>query len=144
MKIDSSGILCSAKIDSNKACYTFSSFVSLSNGSILATARGGNNKDSELEGIEFFRSDDEGDNWSEPWQPFKNVEIDNLKGSLKLCYLTEISDSHIIASLLWIDRSSFPRTEGRKQRTKIKLRFPLHLTLSSISGGPRLRSCSTH
>ena len=52
MKIDSSGILCSAKIDSNKACYTFSSFVSLSNGSILATARGGNNKDSELEGIE--------------------------------------------------------------------------------------------
>ena len=59
MKIDSSGILCSAKIDSNKACYTFSSFVSLSNGSILATARGGNNKDSELEGIEFFRSDDE-------------------------------------------------------------------------------------
>ena len=39
MKIDSSGILCSAKIDSNKACYTFSSFVSLSNGSILATAR---------------------------------------------------------------------------------------------------------
>ena len=49
MKIDSSGILCSAKIDSNKACYTFSSFVSLSNGSILATARGGNNKDSELE-----------------------------------------------------------------------------------------------
>ena len=102
MKIDSSGILCSAKIDSNKACYTFSSFVSLSNGSILATARGGNNKDSELEGIEFFRSDDEGEKWSEPWEPFKNVKIDNLKGSLKLCYLTEISDSHIIASFLWM------------------------------------------
>ena len=111
MKIDSSGILCSAKIDSNKACYTFSSFVSLSNGSILATARGGNNKDSELEGIEFFRSDDEGEKWSEPWEPFKNVKIDNLKGSLKLCYLTEISDSHIIASFLWIDRTSIPGKE---------------------------------
>ena len=111
MQIESSGILCSAKIDSNKACYTFSSFVSLKNGSILATARGGNNKDSEFEGIEFFRSDDEGENWSESWEPFKNVEIDNLKGSLKLCYLTEISDSHIIASLLWIDRSSIPGKE---------------------------------
>ena len=111
MKIDSSGILCSAKIDSNKACYTFSSFVSLSNGSIIATARGGNNKDSELEGIEFFRSDDEGEKWSEPWEPFKNVKIDNLKGSLKLCYLTEISDSHIIASFLWIDRTSIPGKE---------------------------------
>ena len=86
MQIESSGILCSAKINSNKACYTFSSFVSLKNGSILATARGGNNKDSEFEGIEFFRSDDEGENWSESWEPFKNVEIDNLKGSLKLCY----------------------------------------------------------
>ena len=75
MKIDSSGILCSAKIDSNKACYTFSSFVSLKNGSILATARGGNNKDSEFEGIDFFRSYDEGENWSESWEPFKNVEI---------------------------------------------------------------------
>ena len=111
MKIDSSGILCSAKIDSNKACYTFSSFVSLSNGSILATARGGNNKDSELEGIEFFRSDDEGEKWSEPWEPFKNVKIENLKGSLKLCYLTEISNSHIIASFLWIDRTSIPGKE---------------------------------
>ena len=77
MQIESSGILCSAKINSNKACYTFSSFVSLKNGSILATARGGNNKDSEFEGIEFFRSDDEGENWSESWEPFKNVEIDN-------------------------------------------------------------------
>ena len=111
MQIESSGIFCSAKINSNKACYTFSSFVSLSNGSILATARGGNNKDSELEGIEFFRSDDEGEHWSEPWEPFNNVEVDNLKGSLKLCYLTEISDSHIIASFLWIDRSSFPGKE---------------------------------
>ena len=111
MQIESSGILCSAKINSNKACYTFSSFVSLSNGSIIATARGGNNKDSELEGIEFFRSDDEGEKWSEPWEPFKNVKIDNLKGSLKLCYLTEISDSHIIASFLWIDRTSIPGKE---------------------------------
>ena len=111
MKIESSGILCSSKINSNKACYTFSSFVSLSNGSILATVRGGKNKDSELEGVEFFRSDDEGKNWSEPLAPFNNVEVDNLKGSLKLCYLTEISDSHIIASFLWIDRSTIPGKE---------------------------------
>ena len=111
MKIESSGILCSSKINSNKACYTFSSFVSLSNGSILATVRGGKNKDSELEGVEFFRSDDEGENWSEPLEPFNNVEVDNLKGSLKLCYLTEISDSHIIASFLWIDRSTIPGKE---------------------------------
>ena len=43
-----------SKKNSDRACYTFSSFISLSNGSLLAAARRGNNKDSDLEGIDFF------------------------------------------------------------------------------------------
>ena len=111
MKIEASGILGQSKINSPKACYTFSSFVSLSNGVLLAAARRGNNKDSNLEVVEFSTSLDEGENWSKPWEPFKDVYIKNTEGSLKLCYFTEITPLHLLASFLWIDRSTYPGKE---------------------------------
>ena len=69
MQIEATGILGHSKKNSDRACYTFSSFISLSNGSLLAAARRGNNKDSDLEGIDFFSSIDEGENWSKSWSP---------------------------------------------------------------------------
>ena len=111
MRIEASGILGQSEINSPKACYTFSSFVSLSNGVLLASARRGDNKDSHLEVVEFFTSLDEGENWSEPWEPFNNINIENTKGTLKLCYFTEITPSHLLASFLWIDRSAYPGKE---------------------------------
>ena len=111
MRIEASGILGQSEINSSKACYTFSSFVSLSNGVLLASARRGDNKDSHLEVVEFFTSLDEGENWSEPWEPFNNINIENTKGTLKLCYFTEITPSHLLASFLWIDRSAYPGKE---------------------------------
>ena len=111
LRIEASGILGQSKINSNKSHYTFSSFITLKNGDLLAVARRGNDKDSELEGLDFFISKDEGDHWSEPWEPFKDIYVDKKKGSLKLCYFTEISSSHLLASFLWIDRTSFPGKE---------------------------------
>jgi len=54
MRIEATGILGHSKINTKKACYTFSSFIVLSHGTLLAAARCGDNKDSELETVEFF------------------------------------------------------------------------------------------
>lgn len=118
MKIEESGILGQSEINSTKAFYTFSSFVSLTNGVILAAARRGDSKDSHLEVVEFFISENEGENWSKPWVPFTNFNIENTKGSLKLCYFTEITPSHILASFLWIDRSTYPGKELFNAKTE--------------------------
>ena len=80
-----------SEINSIKACYTFSSFITLNNGDLLAAARRGDNKDSELEGLDFFISNDEGDNWSEPWEPFKDVYVKfNLKTIRLLRVITTV------------------------------------------------------
>ena len=41
MRIEATGILGHSKINTQKACYTFSSFIVLSNGTLLAAARCG-------------------------------------------------------------------------------------------------------
>ena len=48
---------------------------------------------------------------SSPITPFKKVIVDNKKGTLKLCYFTEILPSHLLAAFLWIDRSTHPGKE---------------------------------
>ena len=134
MQIEATGILGHSKKNSDRACYTFSSFISLSNGSLLAAARRGNNKDSDLEGIDFFSSIDEGENWSKSWSPFEDVYIDNIKGSLKLCYFTEISPSHLLASFLWIDRISYPGKELFNAKTEGCLPMKVLLSDSNDQG----------
>ena len=134
MKIEATGILGHSKINTHKACYTFSSFVALSNGTLLAAARCGDNKDSELETVEFFFSKDEGENWSSPITPFKKVIVDNKKGTLKLCYFTEISSSHLLAAFLWIDRSAHPGKELFNAETEGCLPMKVLLTDSYDQG----------
>ena len=95
LRIEASGILGQSKINSNKSHYTFSSFITFKNGDLLAVARRGNDKDSELEGLDFFISEDEGDHWSEPWEPFKDIYVDKKKGSLKLIKLPKFKTKNI-------------------------------------------------
>lgn len=108
MKIAEMGLLASGKPNSARAMLTFPTVVTLSDGSLLATCRAGPTKDSADEVVEFFRSTDGGRIWSEPWRPWGKVEVDGLAGSLKLCYLTELTPNRLLAASMWVDRTTYP------------------------------------
>ena len=42
------------------------------------------------------------------WATFGRDAHDNLIGSLKLCYLTELTPGHLLAAAMWVDRTSYP------------------------------------
>lgn len=119
MKIVASGILSAATAGTARACLTFPTITRLSSGELLATGRAGKNKDCDRELIELYRSNDNGINWGEPVSPFNNVIVNDRYGTLKLCYLTEISPGHLLAAAMWVDRATHPgkplfnaKTEG--------------------------------
>ena len=108
MQIVDSGILSRGQPDSSRAILTFPTVIALEDGSLLASYRTGTTKDSDDETVEFVRSLDSGRTWSEPWKPFENPTLDGLSGSLRVCYLTELSPGHLLAAALWIDRTTYP------------------------------------
>ena len=108
MQIVDSGILSRGQPDSSRAILTFPTVIALEDGSLLASYRTGTTKDSDDETVEFVRSLDNGRTWSEPWKPFENPTLDGLSGSLRVCYLTELSPGHLLASVMWIDRATYP------------------------------------
>ena len=108
MQIIETGIANTCEPGSGRATLTFPTFVPLSNGTLLATCRAGSAKDCDDEAIEFFRSTDQGATWSAPWRPFGAPRVGGVRGSLKICYLTERSGSHLIAAFMWVDRQTYP------------------------------------
>lgn len=108
MEILAKGLLATAEPGTSRACLTFGTITPLQNGTLLATARAGDDKDSDLERIEFFRSTDQGTSWSTAWSPFEAVQVDGKFGTLKLCYLTELEPGHILAAAMWVDRDAHP------------------------------------
>jgi hypothetical protein len=119
MKIIKSGKITSAIENTSQAIYTTPSLVVLSNGELLITCRAGSTKDSSDEIIELYRSVDMGTKWTKEKEPFINTIVNGLEGTIKICYLTEIVDGHIIAACMWVDRQSYPgkplfnnKTEG--------------------------------
>ncbi len=108
MQIIERGILSRSQPHSDRANLTFATVTALANGTLLATWRAGSTKDADDETIEFARSSDQGQSWSAPWRPFPSPAVDGKAGTLKLCYLTELSPSHLIAASMWIDRTSYP------------------------------------
>lgn len=108
MHILATGILGQGEPGTKRACLTFPTLTCLDDGTLLATGRAGDDKDSDLEQIELYCSHDSGRTWSAPWSPFEAATVEGRAGSLKLCYLTELSPGHILAATMWVDRASYP------------------------------------
>lgn len=108
MRLVSSGVLARAVPGTDRANLTFGTVTALADGTLLATLRSGPEKDTAQDRIEFFRSSDLGETWSGPVYPFTSPDIDGKKGSLKICYVTELAPGRLIAAAMWIDRENYP------------------------------------
>jgi hypothetical protein len=108
MNIVATGILAQGAPGTARATLTFGHVVALADHTLLATCRAGSTKDSPDENIEFYRSRDGGHTWSEPWRPFGATMVNSLFGTLKLCYLTELTPGRLLAAAMWVDRTTYP------------------------------------
>ena len=108
MNLINHGILSRSQPNTDRANLTFPTVTALTNGTLLATWRTGLTKDGDDEAVEFARSHDGGQSWSVPWRPFVNPIVDGKAGTLKVCYLTELTPVHLLAATMWIDRTSYP------------------------------------
>lgn len=118
MQIIASGILSRGEPGTTRAFLTFPTVSALADGTLLATLRAGDQKDTAGERIEVYRSID-GVSWHGPSHPFSAPSIEGKAGSLKLCYLTELAPGRLLAAAMWVDRTSYPgqplfnpKTEG--------------------------------
>jgi hypothetical protein len=118
MRIRDRGVLNCGEPGTQRAITTFPSITPLADGSVLATYRVGSTKDSDDETIELRWSSDGGRIWSEPTSPFL-PDVDGTRGSLKLTYITEVDQRHLLAAAMWVDRQAHPgkplfndKTEG--------------------------------
>lgn len=134
MEIVERGILTSAVAGTTHATFTFPSVVALSNGELLATCRVGSKKDIADETIEIYRSADGGHNWSKGKKLFADKYVNGLKGSLMICYLTEIKPGHLIAACMWVDRETYPEKPLFNTETEGCLNMVILLS-DSFDGG---------
>lgn len=108
MRILASGVLGRSEPGTTRANLTFPSVTALADGTLLATLRAGDEKDSARERIEFSRSADNGLTWSGPTRPFEPPAVRGIAGTLKLCYITELAPGRLIAAAMWVDRTTYP------------------------------------
>jgi hypothetical protein len=108
MEIVASGTLSRADPGANRAMLTFPCVIALASGVLLATLRAGTTKDSADETIELYRSDDGGREWTIMQRLAFDGEVHGAHGTLKVCYMTELSAGHLIAAAMWIDRTTYP------------------------------------
>jgi len=111
MKIVESGTLSYGEPGSPRAALTFPSLLALENGTLLAALRAGSTKDSADETIELHHSDDGGRTWRERQRlsrPDILAELGGARGTLKVCYLTEIAPGRLLAAAMWVDRTTYP------------------------------------
>lgn len=134
MQITASGMLSRAEPGTARANLTFGTVTALADGTILATLRAGDEKDSAKERIEFYRSHDGGANWDGPTHPFEPLEVGGVWGTLKLCYITELAPRKLIAAAMWIDRTSYPGKPLFNPETEGCLPMSILLADSSDNG----------
>jgi len=108
MQIVETGVLRRGEPGTARAALTFPGVAALANGALLATLRTGSTKDSADETLGLYRSDDGGRTWRELRRLAFDGEIGGARGTLKVCYLTELAPGHLIAAAMWIDRTSHP------------------------------------
>ena len=107
MKITDQGILNQGERGTDRAVATFPTVTSLADGTLLATYRIATDKDSADGTIELRRSADGGRSWSAAERPFK-TEFDGVRGSLRVGYVTAVTDDHLLVVSMWIDREAYP------------------------------------
>ena len=108
MHITESGVVCPADDGEQLRVRTFPTIVALTNGSLLVTCRAGVDKDAENGTIAMYRSVDMGSSWSGPEYPFEPLSLGGVRGSFRVCYVTEVEAGHLIAAAMWVDRHSYP------------------------------------
>ncbi|MCX6044642.1 MAG: sialidase family protein [Chloroflexi bacterium] len=108
MNILATGKLAQGVPGTARATLTFGHVIALADGTLLANCRAGSTKDSVDETIEFYRSQDGGHTWSEAWRPFGKTLVNGLFGTLKICYMTELTPGHLLGAAMWVDRTTYP------------------------------------
>ena len=107
MKISNRGIINRGQPNTPRAFATFPALTPLADGSLLASYRVGSTKDSADGTLEMKRSDDGGQCWSTPETPFATT-LNGLNGSLRVGYVTDLGNGHLLLAALWVDRQTYP------------------------------------
>ena len=108
MQIIDTGMISRNAPGTDRANLTFPAVVCLVDGTLMATWHSGTTKDGDDETIEVSRSSDHGKTWSTPERPFSIPALNGLRGTIKICYMTEIAPGRLIAAAMWVDRESYP------------------------------------
>ncbi len=108
MQVRAQGIINRGAPNTRRAFSTFPALTPLADGSLLATYRVGSSKDSADGTLELKRSDDGGHSWSTAASPFATA-LNGLNGSLRVGYITDIGNGHLLLAALWVDRQTYPR-----------------------------------
>jgi len=108
MQIIDTGMISRNAPGTDRANLTFPAVVCLVDGTLMATWHSGATKDGDDETIEVSRSSDHGKTWGTPERPFSIPALNGLRGTIKICYMTEIAPGRLIAAAMWVDRESYP------------------------------------
>lgn len=119
MRVVDAGPITQSARGTDRAVYTFPALLACRDGSLLLTCRRGSDKDCADEWVELYRSTDGGRRWARMQSDFPVAKVGGAGSSLRLVYLTELDEGHLLAASMWIDRETHrgaplfnPRTEG--------------------------------
>ena len=119
MRIVDAGAITQSAPGTDRAVFTFPALLACRDGSLLLTCRRGSDKDCADEWVELYRSLDGGRRWGRIDSEFPAAKVGGAGSSLRVVYLTEINEGHLLAASMWIDRETHPgaplfnpRTEG--------------------------------
>ncbi|OHB55766.1 MAG: hypothetical protein A2Y07_10585 [Planctomycetes bacterium GWF2_50_10] len=108
MKLCDSKLIFSGLSGTRTNTVSFSCLTRLRNGQLLSTARLGSGKDTADGNIGIWRSDDNGQKWSDVLMPL-TTSFEGKNGCLRTGCVTELSNGRLLMSCAWVDRS----VEGR-------------------------------
>lgn len=131
MRIVERGVVNRAEPGGRRAVAAFPSVTVLGD-RLLATYRIGSTKDSADETIEVRTSTDGGRTWSEPRQPFE-CTWQGKNGSVRVAYVTPLSEQRLICAAMWIDRQAHPGKPLFNEQTEGCL--PMTILLSDSADG---------
>ena len=107
MKIVDRGLINRGHPDTRRAFSTFPAVIPLADGSLIASYRVGSGKDAADGTLELKRSADDGRTWGAPQAPFATT-LNGVAGSLRVGYITDLGDGHLLLVALWVDRQTHP------------------------------------